>query len=168
MPELQGFCDARFAPMRERLQPDLARLPEEEWMADVMPGANAMTNARALARISAIIAGQGEVDGRRYLTPGAVEEVGREQRRGFDELMGATMRRGLHFALSSGSFPAPTPTTVRWGGQGGSWVTMDPASGISAAYVPNRLRVGDPWLLRQAGQWQAFMEALVNVGLRPQ
>jgi hypothetical protein len=40
---------------------------------------------------------------------------------------------------------------------------MDPASGISVAYAPNRLLLGDPHRLRQAGQWQALTDALANI-----
>lgn len=91
------------------------------------------------------------------------KEIGKEQSTGFDEFMGDTIRRGLHFALHTEAFPAPTPTTIHWGGYGGSWVTMDPASGISAAYAPNRLLLGEPQRLRQAGQWQALTDVLANV-----
>ena len=142
----------------------MAQLTEEDLMADVHPGGNGIANARALAQIGSIIAGRGEVNGRKYLTAKTVEEIGKEQSTGFDEFRCDTIRRGLHFALHTDTFPAPTPTTIHWGGYGGSWATMDPASGISAAYAPNHLLLGDPQHLRQAGQWQALTDALANLG----
>ena len=54
--------------------------------------------------------------------------------------------------------------TIHWGGHGGSWLTMDPASGITCAYAPNRFLVGDEWLLRQAEQWQVLTDVLRNLG----
>lgn len=40
---------------------------------------------------------------------------------------------------------------------------MDPASGIACAYVPNRILVGDDWLIRQADQWQVLIDVLRNI-----
>ena len=56
-----------------------------------------------------------------------------------------------------------TPTTIHWGGYGGSWLTMDPAAGITCAYTPNRWLDGDEWLIRQAEQWQVLFDVLRNL-----
>jgi hypothetical protein len=40
---------------------------------------------------------------------------------------------------------------------------MDPASGISCAYTPNRFLVGDDWFRRQAKQWQVLTEILPRI-----
>jgi CubicO group peptidase (beta-lactamase class C family) len=147
---------AEFADIVEALFLD----PEFPWV--VNPGGSGITTARALVRIGSIMSRCGEVDGRRYLSRATVAEAVREQSYARDEVMAASLRRGLFFALDARSFPAPTPTTIHWGGFGGSWVTMDPASGITCACVPNRYLVGDEWLLRQAKQWQVLIDVLPN------
>lgn len=108
----------------------------------VIPAASGITNARAIARITSMLAMGGELDGRRYLSQGIVDEASSQQHVGVDELLGP-VRYGLGFGLHSVDFPAGTPTTFHWGGYGGSFVTMDQVSGISAAFTPNQLLVGD-------------------------
>ncbi len=87
-----------------------------------------------------MLATGGELDGRRYLRPETIEEASRTQSVAVDELFGPC-RYGLGVGLHSEDFPAPTPTTFHWGGFGGSYVTMDPVSGISTAFAPAKLRL---------------------------
>ena len=47
------------------------------------------------------------------------------------------LRLGLGFGLDSKEFRAPSPTTLHWGGAGGSWAFMDPKPAVSAGYAPN-------------------------------
>jgi CubicO group peptidase (beta-lactamase class C family) len=103
----------------------------------------------------------GEVDGRRYLSRNSFDEAIREQSYAEDQMNG-WQRLGLFFGLDSPGFPAPTPTSLHWGGHGGSWLTMDPASGIACAYTPNLFLVGDEWLIRQAAQWQVLIDELAR------
>ena len=118
-----------------------------EWIAPdylpvVIPGGSGITNARALARIGSVVACGGEVEGRRYLTREILTEARREQSFAEDEMFGP-MRLGLGFGMDSHGFPAPTPTTLHWGGYGGSFLTMDPESGVSCGFAPNQLLVGE-------------------------
>ena len=55
---------------------------------------------------------------------------------------------------------APTPTSVHWGGYGGSFLTMDPASGISCGYAQNQLLLdGGPFADRRRVEfWQLLGE----------
>jgi CubicO group peptidase (beta-lactamase class C family) len=156
------------SPMGARVQAELAELMgplhTTELIRAVIPAGSGITNARALARIGSIMALGGAVDGHRYLSYQAVDEAAREQSCAEDVYMGIRVRRGLHFGLHSDTYGAPTPTTIHWGGYGGSWLTMDPASGISCAYTPNRLLDGDDYFLRQVEQWQALIELLPNLG----
>jgi hypothetical protein len=78
-------------------------------------------------------------------------------------MYGVPLRRGLFFGLDHKTFPAPTSNTLHWGGYGGSWLTMDPVAGITCAYTPNRLLVGEPWLIRQAAQWRVLGDVLRNL-----
>ena len=109
-------------------------------MAAVMPSASGIGNARSIARICAVVAMGGELDGYRYLSRDTVEEAGSEQSFEEDRLVG-WCRYGLGFGLDSEYFPASTPTSMHWGGFGGSLATMDPATGMSVGFAPNRLLV---------------------------
>jgi CubicO group peptidase (beta-lactamase class C family) len=131
--------------------------------AVVVPAASGISNARAIARVGSIISQGGEVDGDRYLSRRTVDEVAQEQCFAEDEAIGERIRRGLFFALDHDSFRAPTPTAIHWGGAGGSWVSMDPASGITCAYAPNRFLSGDELYARQRVQWQVLMDVLPTV-----
>ena len=107
---------------------------DPQYLPTVIPAGSGVTNARALARLGSVIACRGEVDGHRYVSEEAVAEAGREQSFAHDEMLGP-LRLGLGFGLDSEGFPAPTPTTLHWGGYGGSFLTMDPATGSAAALL---------------------------------
>jgi CubicO group peptidase (beta-lactamase class C family) len=110
----------------------------------VIPSASGITNARALARIGAMVAMNGELDGRRYLSTSIIEDAASEHSYAEDEVLG-WIRYGLGFGLDSAEFAAPTPTSIHWGGFGGSFLTMDPATGISCGFTPNQLMIGDEY-----------------------
>ena len=129
----------------------------------VAPGTIGFSNARGLVRVGEIMAAGGEVDGRRYLSRATVDDAAREHSDAEDQLMGP-VRRGLFFGLHSDVFPAPTPTTIHWGGYGGSWLTMDPESGISCAYTPNRWLTAEAWYRRQFKQWHVLSDVLHSLG----
>lgn len=125
------------------LDPVMIELENGPWvqperMAAVMPSANGISNARAMARIGAIMATGGELGGTRYLSESVVREAATEQSFDSDPILGP-LRVGLGFGLHSDGFPAPSQTTVHWGGFGGSFVTMDTATGVSVGFAPNRL-----------------------------
>ena len=111
-------------------------------MAAVHPSAGGIGNARSIAQIGAIVATGGELDGRRYLSRETIEEAGTEQSFAEDRLLG-WCRYGLGFGLDHEFFPASTPTSMHWGGHGGSLATMDPATGMSVGFAPNRLLLDD-------------------------
>ncbi len=101
-----------------------------------LPAANGIGNARSIARLCAIVAMGGELDGVRYLSADIVEEAMREQGYSQCPYLGWA-RFGLGFGMNSAGFKYPSPTTVGWGGTGGSWAIMDPKAGVSLGYTPN-------------------------------
>jgi len=109
----------------------------------IIPGVNNYSNARGLATIGSVIALKGAVSGRSYLSEALIEEACREQVHAQCPCVG-DLRLGLTFGLDGPGFPAPTPTCVHWGGYGGSWIVMDPASRTSAAYAMNHCYVHAP------------------------
>jgi CubicO group peptidase (beta-lactamase class C family) len=131
----------------EVLDPVMTEVGDGSWLsperkAAVIPSGNGIGNARSIARLGAMMAMGGTLDGRRYLSREVIEEAATEQSYEDDHLMG-WCRYGLGFGLDSESFVAPTATTFHWGGYGGSFSTMDLATGLSVAFAPNRLLLGD-------------------------
>jgi CubicO group peptidase (beta-lactamase class C family) len=111
---------------------------DPRFLHTVAPSGSGITNARALARIGSIVAARGVVDGRRFLSEAIIEQAGAEQSFQKDLVLGV-VRYGIGFGLDSKYYPAPTPTTLHWGGFGGSFLTMDPATGISCGFAPSQL-----------------------------
>lgn len=140
------------SPMGAAVMSELAAMGE--WidpanLPTVMPAASGVTNARALARIGQIVAMRGELDGRRLLSRSIIAEAATEQSAAEDEIVG-WVRYGLGFGLHTDDYPAPTPTSMHWGGYGGSFLTMDPASGISCGYAQSQLLLdGGPFADRR-------------------
>lgn len=120
--------------------PEPGETLEWEQLAIDNPASNGFGNGRSIARVCSLLAMKGELDGERYLSSALVEEASREQLYEVDPIMGA-LKLGLGFGLHSKEFPAPTQTCFHWGGFGGSWGVMDPATGLSLGYAPNRLIV---------------------------
>jgi CubicO group peptidase (beta-lactamase class C family) len=135
------------SPMGAAVMGEMAALGE--WvdprnLPTIIPAASGITNARALARIGSVVAMNGELEGRRSLSPAIIEQAGSEQSYAEDEVLGWA-RYGLGFGLDSPEFAAPTPTTIHWGGYGGSFLTMDTSARISCAFAPSQLMIGDAY-----------------------
>ena len=111
----------------------------ERMSADI-PAASGFGNGRSIAKVCSIIAMGGTVNGTRFLSRRMVDEAAREQAVGECPFMGP-IRFGLGLAMHSDFFPAPSPTSIHWGGFGGSWALMDPKAGVSFGYAMNNLRV---------------------------
>jgi CubicO group peptidase (beta-lactamase class C family) len=127
--------------------------------ADISAG-NGYTNARAMAQLTSIFACGGELEGERYLSKSVVDEALSLQATGEDWLFGP-VNMCLGFNLDSNSFPAPTPTTVHWGGAGGSQLCMDPRTGVGYGFAMNQIRMGHgPEDTRFMRLWQALSETM--------
>jgi len=100
------------------------------------PGGTGFGNGRSIALACGIVGNNGVWDGQRILSPEIIALAGTEQAYGPDPYLGK-IRWGIGFGLDSREFPAPTPTSMHWGGFGGSWGLMDPRAGISLGYTPN-------------------------------
>lgn len=111
------------------------------WGADVMdaevPAANGFFTARSLARLYAMLAGGGAIDGVRILSERTVELISQRQSTGADLVLVAPMdwRLGYHRVVTSCG-------TVRQGfghfGFGGSGAWADPERDLSIAMVCSR------------------------------
>ena len=179
-----GLAEAtRVAPMAKPPRaPDLGEITEETraaflqpwsnpagvsrqaWAAAEIPGSNTHANARGLAALMQGFAA-GRVDGTPWANDAAREAAWAERIAGpdrvlpFDLSFAAGVMRERPGAAQGAVFGG-SPTAIGHYGFGGSCVVADPASGLSFAYVPNKMSehlVGDPRALRLL---EAVAEAL--------
>lgn len=121
-----------------------------------MPSVNGLFSAHGLARLYAALAGDGEVEGVRLLSPTTVHELSQVQTTARDVVIGMRMmwRLGYHRAGVQGHRGTGVFGHYGYGGSGG-WA--DPATGLSFGFVTNELRLlqapvgGDSRLFRLGG-----------------
>jgi CubicO group peptidase (beta-lactamase class C family) len=103
-----------------------------------MPAVNGMFTASALATMYGALANGGVAGGRRLLSTGTVEKLGRVQTRAADRNLVIPMlwRLGYHQAFVPGAQPLRAFGHYGLSGSGG-WA--DPDSGTSVAFVTNRV-----------------------------
>jgi CubicO group peptidase (beta-lactamase class C family) len=111
------------------------------WRAEVMdvaiPAANGFVTARSLAKLYAMYAGGGTVDGVRLLSPRTVAEAGVPHARGRDYVLGLPMgwRLGYHKPFTTRGSPPGGFGHFGFGGSGG-W--CDPRRDLAVAMVCSR------------------------------
>ncbi|MEZ5144696.1 MAG: serine hydrolase domain-containing protein [Acidimicrobiales bacterium] len=124
------------------------------WAGDVMdasiPAANGFFDARSLARMYAMIAGHGEIDGVRLLSPATVERMARvrSRRRDLVLVMPMRWRYGYHLVGTTRGLVDEAFGHFGFGGSGG-W--CDPGRDVAVAMVCNRgsgTPIGDLRLLQ--------------------
>jgi CubicO group peptidase (beta-lactamase class C family) len=135
-PDPVEMPDAYEDPVMEEIETGDWVTPSK--MAAVIPSAGGLGNGRSIARVAAILAMNGELDGHRYLSPETVAEAASEQSFLEDRVVGP-LRIGLGFGLDSEYFLGPTRNSMHWGGYGGSLIGADPTLGLSVGFAPNRL-----------------------------
>ncbi|MER7049111.1 serine hydrolase domain-containing protein [Streptomyces jumonjinensis] len=119
----------------------------DAWRAAQIPAANGHATARGVAALYGIIAGRGAFEGRRLLSPEAVERLREGQGRCRDLVLGAAFGRETEIALGlwlsgeNGSY-GPNPRALGHDGFGGSFGMADPEAGVSIGYVMNRMGPG--------------------------
>jgi CubicO group peptidase (beta-lactamase class C family) len=105
---------------------------------------NGFGNARALARIGSLVALNGTIDGKQYLSPDVIDRMLEEQVSGMDLVLSQYLRFGLGVGL-------PVPQTVPWipegricfwGGWGGSIIIMDLDRRMTIGYAMNKMGLG--------------------------
>lgn len=111
------------------------------WRTTSVAGANGHGNARAVARVQAVVSHGGEVDGVRYLSPEMIERIFEVQADGVDRVLYTPLRWGIGYCLPvPASAPAvPAGRVCWWTGYGGSIVINDLDRRVTFAYTPNKL-----------------------------
>jgi CubicO group peptidase (beta-lactamase class C family) len=113
------------------------------WRAAEVPSTNGHGNARAVARLYAALAGDGELDGVHVLSPETITRATEPQVYGDDIVLQRPTRFGLGFQLTMRERPlGPNPRAFGHFGAGGSLGFADPDAGVAFGYVMNQGRGG--------------------------
>ena len=113
-----------------------------EWRRAAIPSVTGHATAPALARMMAIFACDGVVDGRRVLSSEMVGEATRPRVKGADLVLPYELAWGAGLLRNEGlRFYGPGEETVGHSGWGGSCAFADPERRVSGAYVMNRQSV---------------------------
>ncbi|MHA2283481.1 MAG: serine hydrolase domain-containing protein [Promethearchaeota archaeon] len=113
---------------------------DREWQAAEIPASNGHGNARSVAKVASIIACEGELEGKRFISKDTLEKILEEQISGTDLFMLTPARYGLGVGLPHEYRTSPNPRTCWWGGMGGSAIRMDLDDHIGFGYVMNKMR----------------------------
>ena len=143
-PPGQGMAEGDDLPELTANMSNNPRVPVEvtqtrAWRGAEIPAAGGHGNARAIARVHALLANGGEVDGRRYMSEAGCRRALELQVEGQDLVMHIPARFGLGFGLAGASMPTPNPNTIFWGGYGGSLAIIDMDARTSFGYAMNRM-----------------------------
>jgi CubicO group peptidase (beta-lactamase class C family) len=126
--------------------PGGALAPPDVWdlravRAAEVPAANAVTDARSVARIYA--ACLGEVDGVRVLSPEQLDRAITQRTSGPNTvIMNLDLQFGLGFIVRSSLIPLGGPRAFGHFGAGGSMGWADPDAELAMGYVMNRMDMG--------------------------
>ena len=146
------FLEALYVPYFDQILSG----PSPSVLDTEMPSVNGLLSAHALAKLYAVIADGGEVEGVRLLSPETVRALSKVQTRAHDSVIGMRMnwRMGYHRAGARGYRGDSAFGHYGFGGSGG-WA--DPATGLSFGFVTNELKLiqapvgGDRRIFRLAG-----------------
>ncbi|MGZ8363117.1 MAG: serine hydrolase domain-containing protein [Caulobacteraceae bacterium] len=126
----------------------LADRGSAEWRQAELPSTNVHATAPALAKLMAIAACDGELEGRRVIAAGGVAEAARARICGMDLILGRDLCWGAGFLRNERiHIYGPGDQTFGHSGWGGSCLFADPERRVSGAYVMNKQSVyltGDP------------------------
>ncbi len=133
LPGLRAIAEAGMAEGFD----ELARSPRAHDV--VMPGWNGVFSAPALARMYAALANDGVLDGARYLSSDRIAQLSQTQTRQRDYVLGIRPHWRLGFHPAWLRVPEMPRRSVGHYGFGGSGAWADPETGLSFAFVSNRL-----------------------------
>lgn len=107
------------------------------------PAVNGVGDARSVARLYAMLAGGGELDGVRIVSEASVAAHSSEQARGTDAIFGGESRVALGYGLSTPGGLSLGPNDQAFGmqGIGGAVGYADPVAEVGFGYVTNQTRM---------------------------
>ena len=109
------------------------------WAAE-MPAVNGIADARSVARMYAMLAGGGELDGVRIVSEASIAAHSAEQVRGTDAVFGGVSRVALGYGRSTPGGMSFGPTDEAFGmqGLGGALGYADPVADVGFGYAMNQ------------------------------
>ncbi len=123
--------------------PDASASWTDGWRQAEIGAANGQGNARSAARIQSVLAGGGEVDGIRLLSPRTIDKIFEVQSHGVDLVLGVPIKMGVGYGLPMPELPyIPEGKVCFWGGWGGSLVIVDCDRRMTFSYVMNKMAPG--------------------------
>ena len=149
-PIVFGSADGTSVPDRESIPYRAAnpRLVAEQsweipWRRAEIPAAGGHGNARSVALAQSVVSAGGSARGVDLLTTEVIERIFDVQAAGRDLVLGIGVTFGVGYGLNSPRNPiSPNPRVCYWGGWGGSLVVNDVDTGMTMAYVMNRMGQG--------------------------
>jgi CubicO group peptidase (beta-lactamase class C family) len=113
-------------------------------LAVELPAGNGTSTARSLAKMYAVLANGGELDGVRLVSDESIVRWGAEQYRGWQELAPIEMSQALGYHTNMPGIGAPppfgpNPKAFGHGGLGGQVGCCDPDAGVAIGFVRNHL-----------------------------
>jgi CubicO group peptidase (beta-lactamase class C family) len=102
-----------------------------------IPGSGGIMSARGLARMYAMLANGGELDGARILSRASIARAAELQSYELDEIYRVRIRRGLGYRVGPDSGPGAGPNAFGHVGGGGSFGYADPDRNFAIAFAKN-------------------------------
>jgi CubicO group peptidase (beta-lactamase class C family) len=115
----------------------------DPWRRAEIPAANGHGNARSVAAVQSVVANAGEVGGVRLLSSAGCDRIFQEQAHGTDLVLGVPTRLGTGYGLLTPEWGLdPDARACFWGGWGGSIVVNNLDTGMTVAYMMNKMGSG--------------------------
>jgi CubicO group peptidase (beta-lactamase class C family) len=116
---------------------------EIPWRRAEIPAAGGHGNARSVALAQSVVSAGGRARGVELLSKDVVDRIFDVQAAGRDLVLGIGVTFGVGYGLNSPRNPiSPNEHVCYWGGWGGSLVVNDVDTGMTMAYVMNRMGQG--------------------------
>lgn len=136
LPDLGPVNDAKRAAF---LVPWAGPRPDAAWRRAEIPSANGHGTALAVAQLFSAYANAGKIGDLRLLDPGVFSELTAQRINADDLVMPFRMSWAAGVMINNNKIYGPNNRTLAHAGRGGSFGLGDPARGLSAGYVMNRL-----------------------------
>ena len=123
----------------------LKAMPREQWVffnemtvrKACLPSGNGHFTARAMAKMYAVLASGGELDGVRLVSPERIPQMRTLMTKDVDRVLGTPLPKGVGFFLGGGNAMGPRQTSFGHPGAGGSIGFCDPEVGLSVGVAAN-------------------------------
>tara|TARA_R110002072_G_scaffold36524_3_gene107534 strand:+ start:18742 stop:19917 length:1176 start_codon:yes stop_codon:yes gene_type:complete len=136
----------------------------KEWRLAEIAASNGHGDARSIARLYALMAGDGELRGTRLISQQTITAARKpEVENSVDLVTGTKIRRSRGFILSHGGNYGPGQHAFGHAGAGGSMAFADPDAELSFCYVMNQMQPDSETETRAAKLIRSTYNAIENI-----